>query len=62
MSETQQVKEARWRRAKKLADAMLDWQELAKQDQYPRSLVDICVAALSREYRLGMSKHRRRTR
>lgn len=45
--------EARDRRASRLAEAVLAWIELSKQQKYPRSLHDILRAALRREYELG---------
>lgn len=52
-TEAWKVTEARHRRAERLVAAIQEWQRLADRDQYPRSLVDICEAALIREYRLG---------
>ena len=56
--ESVNVREARNRRARRLADAMLEWQRLAEQKQYPRSLVDICLLALEHEYELGRKRER----
>ena len=44
---------ARSRRAHRLSQAVLEWQRLAAQRRFPRSLVDILQAALVREYALG---------
>lgn len=51
--EAPQVSSARRLRASKLADAFLKWRSLAAQNNYPRSLVDICEQSLVREYALG---------
>jgi hypothetical protein len=51
--ESAQVRYARWRRAKQLCIQLQEWQRLANQKHYPRSQMDICGAALEREYRLG---------
>lgn len=61
-SESQQVLDARERRAVKLADAVLEWKRRADLDEWPRSLVEICRTALEREYRLGTCRTLRLTR
>lgn len=48
-SESERTKDLRRNRAIKLCAAFQEWAKLAKQQQYPRSLVDICVSALERE-------------
>lgn len=58
-TETWKVAEARDRRAKKLAAAVIEWQLLAAQHRYPRSLQEIICGALKREYALGMLRARR---
>lgn len=50
------IVEARSRRAHKLANAVQEWQRLAEQRQYPRSLVEILETALKREYELGRTR------
>jgi hypothetical protein len=58
---TQSVKvlSARHDRASRLADAFLEWQRLANQNSYPRSIVEIAEHALAREYALGRKAGKR---
>lgn len=58
-TESQKVKDARGRRASRLADAFMEWRRLADQHSYPRSLVEIAEIALKREYQLGANAPRR---
>lgn len=50
------VTEARNRRTMALAAAFREWQSLANQGKYPRSLVDIIRTALEREYSIGRKR------
>lgn len=53
MTETPTIIKARRRRVQVLCADMIEWQRLANRNEYPRSMVDILLAALTREYRLG---------
>lgn len=57
---SEKVKAARDRRASRLADAVTEWQQLASQNQWPRSLHGILLAALEREYALGLKRGKSR--
>ena len=52
-SESQKVKDARYLRAQRLGIAFQQWAKLAEQKLYPKSLHQIALAALEREYKLG---------
>ena len=56
---SQNIRVARRRRVSKLAQAVTHWQRLASQGEYPRSLHDILLNALTCEYRLGYRRGRR---
>lgn len=57
-AESAKVKDARDHRASKLGTAIMEWQVLAAQRRYPRSLHDIVLGALQREYRLGQKRRK----
>jgi hypothetical protein len=56
------ITEARSRRTHAIAAAFQEWQALANQHKYPRSLVDIIRTALEREYELGRKRGRSEAR
>lgn len=51
--ESEKVKDARERRAHRLADEILEWKTLAARNEWPKSLVEILSAALRHEYALA---------
>lgn len=59
-AESVNVKDARYRRASRLADAVMEWRSLAERSSYPRSLVEILSLALEREYKLGRKAESKR--
>lgn len=60
--ERPQVRQARDRRALALCEAVREWQRLADQQRYPRSLYEILVTALTQEYRRGLTRGRKEAR
>lgn len=62
MSESWKVTDARYQRAQRLGIAFQQWTKLAEQRLYPKSLHEIALAALEREYRLGQRSQKRTKR
>ncbi len=56
MRESRRVIHGRSERAKLLAAEVLEWQALAAEHRYPRSLVDIMWAALRREAEMAAKR------
>lgn len=60
--ESEKVKDARDTRARRLAEATVEWRRLADCGEYPLSLHEICLKALRHEYQLGAASPKRLVR